>query len=65
MVGDFFMKAENTVLLATCATILALLVIAFCLMISNFIRTSPTLAYYLFGVKKNKQGTPASNIDLK
>lgn len=61
IVGDFFCKAENTVLLATCATILALLVIAFCLLISNFIRTSPTLAYYLFGVKRDKQSSKPSN----
>lgn len=32
--------------------IIALIVIAFCLLISNVIRLSPTLAYWLFGVKK-------------
>lgn len=33
--------------------IIALIVIAFCLLISNVIRLSPTLAHWLFGVKKN------------
>lgn len=62
----FFDKVENTVLQATCSTALALLVIAFCLLLSNFIRTSPTLAYYLFGVKRDKaHTTPSNNPDSK
>ena len=62
----FFDKVENTVLQASFSTALALLVIAFCLLLSNFIRTSPTLAYYLFGVKRDKaHTTPSNNPDLK
>ncbi len=34
--------------------IIALIVIAFCLLISNVIRLSPTLAHWLFGVKKKQ-----------
>ena len=66
MAGAFFCKVENTVLQASCSTALALLVIAFCLLLSNFIRTSPTLAYYLFGVKRDKtHTTPSNNPDSK
>ena len=61
MAGAFFCKVENTVLQTSCSTAIALLVIAFCLLLSNFIRTSPTLAYYLFGVKRDRTLTTLSN----
>ena len=38
----------------TLSLVLALLVIAFCLLISNIIRLNPTLAHLLFGVKRNR-----------
>ena len=59
MLGRFFSGVENTVLQTTCSLLLALLIIAFCLLISNFIRTSPTLAHYLFGVKRTPQASPS------
>lgn len=36
---------------------IALIVIALCLLVSNVFRLSPTLAYWLFDVKKNTEKT--------
>lgn len=53
--GQFFESVENTVIQTTCSVILTMLIIGFCLLLSNFIRTSSTLAYYLFGAKRESQ----------
>lgn len=49
--GRFFSSTYNIVLETSCTVFVALLVILFCLIISNFLRTSSFLAYYLFGAK--------------
>ena len=41
----------------TCSLLLALVVIAFCLLVSNILRLSPFLAHWLFGVKYKKGQT--------
>ena len=53
-IGLFFKSYKNLVLEATTVITLSLLVILFCLIISNIIRISPFLAHYLFGVKKKE-----------
>lgn len=52
--GLYFGLGGNMVLETTTAVALSLLVIAFCLIISNIIRISPFLAYWLLGVKRSK-----------
>lgn len=41
---------------AVCSLMMALIIIAFCLLISNIIRLSPFLAHWLFGVKYKENG---------
>ena len=53
--GLFFSQTNNLVLEATTGFALSLLVIVFCLIISNIIRISPFLAYWLLGVKRAKE----------
>lgn len=50
--GLYFSQGGNMVVETTTAAALSLLVIAFCLLISNIIRISPFLAYWLLGVKR-------------
>lgn len=50
-VTSIFKDYPMPVIEFTCSLIIALIVIAFCLLISNVIRLSPTLAHWLFGVK--------------
>lgn len=50
-IGLFFSTTGNMVLETTTVVLLSLLVIGFCLMISNIIRISPFLAHWLLGVK--------------
>ena len=54
-IGNFFKSYNNFVLEATTVVALSLIVILFCLIISNIIRISPLLAHYLFGAKKEAQ----------
>ena len=54
MVGAFLTSTPNMLLELVTVISLSLLVIAFCLIISNIIRISPFLAYWLFGVKKKQ-----------
>ena len=53
MMGMFFSTTHNMVLETTAVVLLSLLVIGFCLIISNIIRTSPLLAHWILGVKRN------------
>ncbi|MBO4600187.1 MAG: acyltransferase family protein [Bacteroidales bacterium] len=53
--GLFFGTTNNLVLETTTVVLLSLLVIFFCLIISNIIRISPFLAYWLLGVKRDKK----------
>ena len=55
--GRFFSGTFNIVLEVSCTIFVALLVILFCLIISNFLRTSSFLAYYLFGAKPEQKQT--------
>lgn len=65
MVGLFFDNYQNITLHLATTLFLALVIIGICLLLSGFIRTSPTLAHYLFGVKTtpdtNKQDKHISN----
>ena len=53
--GVFFMKHNIFILQSSTAIILSLLIILFTLIVSNIIRTSPFLAYWLLGVKRDKK----------
>jgi surface polysaccharide O-acyltransferase-like enzyme len=46
-----FEECPMPVIEATCSLLFALVIIAFCLLISNILRLSPFLAHWLFGVK--------------
>lgn len=48
---DVFEKYPMPVVEATCSLLLAIIIIAFSLLISNILRLSPFLAHWLFGVK--------------
>lgn len=52
MVGDFFRTNFNPTLEFVCSFLVSIVVVGLCLVMSNVIRTSDTLAYWLFGVKK-------------
>ncbi len=52
-IGSFFESTSNPSLEFFVTLILSLLVISICLVISNVIRLSPALSYYLLGVKKS------------
>ena len=52
--GVFFSTQGNIVLETTTVLLLSLLVILFCLIVSNIIRISPFLAHWLLGVKQKK-----------
>ena len=52
--GAFFTSKTNILLEATTVVGLSLLVIGFCLIVSNIIRVSPFLAHWLLGVKQKK-----------
>ena len=54
-IGTFLSAHSNLVLETTTAILLSLLVILFCIIISNIIRVSSFLAYWLLGVKREKQ----------
>lgn len=54
-VGAYFAQNSNLVLETTTTFVLALLVICFCLIVSNIIRISPFLSYYLLGVKRENK----------
>lgn len=47
----FFVDHPMPIVELACSSILAVIITAICLLISNFIRLSPFLAHYLFGVK--------------
>lgn len=49
--GGFFLKQPNIVLEGTLVFCISLLIVAFCILISNIIRLSPFLSHWLFGVK--------------
>lgn len=51
LLGDFFHAYKNPILEFFCSLMLAVLVVAMCLLVSNIIRISPVLGHYLFGVK--------------
>lgn len=46
-----FSEHPMPVLEFVCSTIIAIIIVALCLLVSNIIRLSPILAHYLFGVK--------------
>ncbi len=52
IVGDFFFTNSNPSIEFFCSFLLAIIVVGLCLVVSNVIRTSDTLAHWLFGVKK-------------
>lgn len=52
MVGSFFKENSNPIIEFCSAVVIALLVIVVCLVTSNFLRLSPTLAHVLFGVSR-------------
>lgn len=52
-VGEFFKQNENPTLEFALEAFIAAIVIAFCLIVSNVIRTSPFLGHHLFGAKYN------------
>ena len=52
MVGDFFKEYPNMVLELTVGIVLSLLIIGVCLIVSNVLRTSDIIGYWLFGAKK-------------
>ena len=54
MVGAFFVAGGNFTLEVTTVVLLSLLVILFSLIMSNVIRISPFLAYWLLGERKEK-----------
>ena len=54
MLGTFFSNTNNLILETTTAIMISLLVIFFCMIISNIIRISPFLAHWLLGVKQKK-----------
>jgi len=49
--NDYFIEYPSAVIYPTVMLVIALIIIAFCLIISNIIRTSDFLKYYLFGRK--------------
>ncbi len=49
--NDYFIEYPSAVIYPTVMLVVALIIIAFCLIISNIIRTSDFLKYYLFGRK--------------
>lgn len=51
-IGAWFIDNPNVVIELTLVTILSILVVITCLIISNILRISPLLSHYLFGVKK-------------
>lgn len=53
-IGEFFINNANPTLEFVFSTIIAIIVIGACLLMSNIIRISPILAHYLFGVKLEK-----------
>lgn len=55
MLGVFFSEHNIFILQTTTSILLSLLIILFTLIISNIIRTSPFLAYWLLGVKREKK----------
>ena len=63
-IGKFFSANNNLVLETTVVIGLSLMVILFCLIISNIIRISPLLGHYLFGAKlENKNTKRAASSD--
>lgn len=54
-IGRFFAESHNEVIELCISLSLSLIVIGTCLIISNVLRLSPTLAYILFGVKRKEQ----------
>ncbi len=52
VVGDFFLNNSNPSVDFFCSFLLAIMVVALSLVASNVIRTSETLAHWLFGVKR-------------
>ncbi len=53
VVGDFFRANFNPSVEFFCSFLLSVMVVGLCLVVSNVIRTSDTLAHWLFGVKKS------------
>lgn len=53
--GTFFTENHLFILETTTVILISLLIIQFTLIISNIIRTSPFLAYWLLGVKREKK----------
>ena len=51
-VGTYFTQNPNMVIELTFSVVLALIIIGFCLILSNVLRTSDLLAHWLFGAKK-------------
>ena len=51
--GHYFSENSNPTIELFVTLIIALIVIGLCLLVSNVIRLSPTLAYWLFGQKKD------------
>lgn len=51
-IGAWFIENPNVVIELAFVTILSILVVITCLIISNILRISPLLSHYLFGVKK-------------
>ncbi len=52
VVGDFFRANYNPSVEFVCSFVVSIVVVGLCLVMSNVIRTSDTLAHWLFGVKK-------------
>lgn len=50
-IAHVFQDYPMPVIEATCSLVIALIIIAFCLLISNVLRLSPFLSHWLFGVK--------------
>lgn len=49
-----FKEHPMPVIEAACSLVIALMIVACCLLVSNIIRLSPLLAHYLFGVKQQQ-----------
>ena len=63
-VGEWLEKNPNVVVELSIGLILSLLIIGCCLLISQLLRTSDFLAYWLFGVKKKVVSTPPQNTNV-
>lgn len=55
VLGDFFKENSNPTIELFVTLIISLIVIGLCLLVSNVIRLSPTLAYWLLGQKRERE----------